>query len=216
MAAEAAVHLVTQDQVLAERLKLYMRRHPGLRLTVSENVPPRVSCDALVLPADIFLLPKGKYKQYSCPCIVYGGARSLRTSFLAGCSDYLREPWAPEELECRVYRVLEQRLRQREFFLGKLVVEDNKIITGNGEAALSYPERLLLEMFLYNPGQVVPREVLSYTLWGKQPPPGSRALDVHVSALRRKLTSLCPGCRISSCRGVGYRLAGAVDTPRAG
>ncbi len=216
MAVEAAVHLVTRDQALAERLKLYMRRHPGLRLTVSENVPPHISCDALVLPADVFLLPAGKLPQFSCPCIVYGGARSLRTAFLAGCSDYLREPWAPEELECRVFRVLEQRLRQREFFRGKLVGEDKKIIAGNGEVALSYPESLLLEMFLHNPGQVVPRTALSYTLWGKQPPPGSRALDVHVSALRRKLTSLCPDCRISSCRGVGYRLAGVPGSSSDG
>jgi DNA-binding winged helix-turn-helix (wHTH) protein len=202
--AEFAVHLVTRDRALTERLKIYLLRRPGLRLTVSESLIPGIVCDVLVLPASA--LCEAACTAY--PRIAYGSTRCLRASFLAGCSDYLREPWEPEELECRVFRMLRQRRDGHGAAWGCVVLRDMKVITAAGEADLSYPESLILNALLQNPGRVVPRAVLSYSVWGKQTPAGSRALDVHISALRKKLAPLVPEGRISSCRGVGYRLAG--------
>jgi hypothetical protein len=202
--AELAVHLVARDRVLAERLKLYLSRRPGFRLTVSENVFPRISCDVLVLPASD--LSVDEHARFASPRIAYGSVRDLRASFLAGCSDYLREPWEPEELVCRITRVLRRRREAQGAAWGKVVLRDMKIVAAAGEVDLSYPESLLMEVLLRNPGRVVPRAVLSYALWGKQVRPGSRALDMHVSALRKKLVSLIPESRITACRGVGYRL----------
>jgi DNA-binding winged helix-turn-helix (wHTH) protein len=213
--AEIAVHLVTRDRALAERLKLYVRRRPDLRLTVSENLVPQQACDIVLLPARVLLAAVEKGPQLACPCIAWGDAAYLRPAFLAGCSDYLREPWSPEELECRIFRVIEQRPRRGGSGRGQPVVRDMKLTAGSGEVELSYPESLLLDVLLRHQGQVVPRAVLAYALWGKQPSPGSRALDMHICSLRRKLTSLFPDSRISARRGVGYRLAGSLDCPQA-
>lgn len=212
---EVAVYLVSTDQALTERLRLYMRRRPGLRLTVSRHLPPRITCDVLVLPVDAVLAAADGSPPPSCPRIAYGSARCLRAAFLAGCSDYLREPWAPEELECRVFRVLQKRSRRHEFAWGTLVVKDMKIVAEGREVALSYPESLLLDLLLRQAGRVVPREALGYTLWGKPAPSGSRALDVHISGLRKKLAALFPDSRISACRGFGYRLSGADESPES-
>jgi DNA-binding winged helix-turn-helix (wHTH) protein len=48
------------------------------------------------------------------------------------------------------------------------------------------------------------RDDLTRAAWGRQASPLDRALDVHISRLRRKIAA---GARIITVRGVGYMLA---------
>jgi DNA-binding response OmpR family regulator len=61
-------------------------------------------------------------------------------------------------------------------------------------------------MLAANAGEALSREALYYGMWGKPAPPGTRALDMHIASLRKKLQRLFPENRdcIRSVRGVGY------------
>src|SRR5208337_5494690 len=47
------------------------------------------------------------------PVIAQGPAGFMRSAFLGGCADYLRDPWTPEELALRVQAAI---ARQRACF----------------------------------------------------------------------------------------------------
>ena len=85
-----------------------------------------------------------------------------------------------------------------------------------GAVALSVVEARLLDMLLNNAGRVTSREALFYRLWGKLPTERSRAIDVHVAALRRKCRTACGtaagGLTITAVRGEGYLLAAGTPT----
>ena len=205
-----SVNLVTADPQLAERARHFNRRNPRIRFRLSDEPLAGGEFDAFVLPAAE--LPADELlaalRAGGGLVLAYGGPERLRSAFLAGCDDYLREPWAFEELECRLERAgppgqarlgLPEGVSLRGFRLeGPL-----------GAAALSYPESRILQALAQHRGRVVSREVLAYAVWGRPQEPGSRAVDVHVSALRRKLRRLGPqgcGLLIRALRGVGYSL----------
>ena len=60
---------------------------------------------------------------------------------------------------------------------------------------------------LISTGREVPRKELVEHLWGSYHAGGERAVEVHISNLRRKLDPERTGpTRIETVRGVGYRL----------
>jgi two-component system response regulator MprA len=67
-------------------------------------------------------------------------------------------------------------------------------------------EFLLLELFLLNPRQVLPRSLIYERVWGYDFGPTSNSLDVHLGQLRRKLESAGEPRLIHTVRGMGYVL----------
>jgi DNA-binding response OmpR family regulator len=64
----------------------------------------------------------------------------------------------------------------------------------------------LLALLASNAGRAVLRDQIMAEVWDANWWGSTKTLDMHISALRRKLD--CPGCcsRITTLRGVGYRL----------
>ena len=60
---------------------------------------------------------------------------------------------------------------------------------GEREIELTRTEFLLLELFLLNPRQVLPRSLIFERVWGYDFGPTSNSLEVYVGYLRRKLES---------------------------
>lgn len=197
--------------------------HPALRgFLVLELLPcaaatgrwqPR-PCDLHVLPASFFLdLPSDRRP---FPVFAYGWPGHMAECFRQGASDYLRSPWGLAELEARALRFVRIRLR-----LGQSLLEfrgRRLSMEGAGPrdgacvgrcVELSEGEYRLARILVLNLNNPVPRDALALALWGK-PRPESRAVDVHVSSLRRRLDLLEPGLgRFLVCsRGEGYRLVG--------
>lgn len=208
--------MVSSDPLLIERLRSYGRRAPRFRLRVSSRPLLAGGCAACVLPAAD--LPSSArleaLRAAGTRVLAYGRAGELRAAFLAGCDDFLKEPWSPEELECRLERLAAGRLRSAEEELavdllwGRLTVRSAEAVTAHGSAPLSLSESRILRALLRSRGQAVPRAVLAYAAWGRPAPRGSRALDMHVSSLRRKLAALGAGPRpIRALRGAGYLLS---------
>jgi two-component system response regulator MprA len=69
---------------------------------------------------------------------------------------------------------------------------------------LTRTEFLLLELFLRNPKQVLPREVIFDRVWGYDFGLNSNSLEVYIGYLRRKTEQDGEPRLIHTVRGVGY------------
>lgn len=168
----------------------------------SKEALPRA--DLHVLPAHAFLdLKPGERPALA---MAYGRPELMAECFRAGCADYLREPWELPELKARALRFMRARLR-----VGGSVLEiREKLLSCGGKSLeLGEEEYLLARILILNLNRCVPRPALEYAAWGSERP-GSRALDVQISTLRKKMSTLIPAASgaLRACRGSGYRLEG--------
>jgi hypothetical protein len=140
------------------------------------------------------------------PVIAFGPTGLMRTAFMAGAADYLREPWGPEELGLRALCVIQRMRRRVEFPWGHVVLDGGNLETPAGAISLTFHESKILRALLLNRGSPVTREALAYHLWGNPGPKDSRAIDVHVAAIRRKVRAFIPvaGPFIKAVRNLGY------------
>ncbi len=133
-------------------------------------------------------------------------------AFASGADDCLTLPFHPRELLARIKAVLRRVQRQSSsehhvLRCGSLELDpDQRQVQVNGEfIGLTGLEYELLHVLMKHPGRVFSRTQILEQIHGfQQNTPLDRAVDIHVSNLRRKL-SACE-VRIETVRGVGYRL----------
>jgi len=78
---------------------------------------------------------------------------------------------------------------------------------GSGAAVkLGAKEYQLMELFLRNPGRILPKETLQERVWGLESDAEYNNLEVYVSFLRKKLNFLGADIGIKVTRNVGYSL----------
>lgn len=71
---------------------------------------------------------------------------------------------------------------------------------------LGAKEFQLMELFLRNAGQILPKETLIERVWGYDSDAEYNNLEVYVSFLRKKLGFIGAGVKIKATRGLGYSL----------
>ncbi len=131
-----------------------------------------------------------------------------------GADDYLAKPFNPRELLARI-RAIQRRADARRdaghraevLRVGDLELHlgSRRVRAGGAELSLTSAEYELLLCLLREVGRVVSRELLTEAVLGRAFFPTDRAIDVHVSNLRRKLGPGASGReRIKTVRGVGY------------
>lgn len=129
----------------------------------------------------------------------------------AGADDYLRKPFAFDELEARL-RSLSRR--PPSWMADVLRVADvvfdcsgRQARRGDRDLMLTTKETIFLETVMRNSGQIVTRRVLEDRLWDRQSDRGSNVLDVYARRLRNKLSAGGEPQLLQTIRGIGFRLS---------
>ena len=73
---------------------------------------------------------------------------------------------------------------------------------------LGAKEYQLMELFLRNPGQILPKETLIERVWGYESDAEYNNLEVYVSFLRKKLAFIGAPVKLKATRGMGYSIEG--------
>ena len=143
----------------------------------------------------------------------------------AGADDYLPKPFGPEELLARIRAVLRRTggLARPAPVESRLEADGITLIPGAREVrsdgiavGVTSIEYDILEYLIRSAGRTVTREAMTAAIYRRKVSPFDRALDMHVSNLRKKLGTR--GASIRTVRGVGYlfsRGSGAGEGERA-
>ncbi|TCP96926.1 two-component system response regulator CpxR [Cricetibacter osteomyelitidis] len=141
-----------------------------------------------------------------------------------GADDYLPKPFNDRELIARIKAILrrfnvksslrpelnsnKEDNRKEILFDGLLLHKGHQQVMYNGESLdFTGTEYALLEILIRNPGTILSREMLSLEVLGKRLTPFDRAIDMHMSNIRRKLPQRANGLPwFKTLRGKGYLL----------
>lgn len=135
-----------------------------------------------------------------------------RTSGLnSGADDYIVKPFAFEELFARIRSVLRRpavlQVSEQLSFGGISYEPHTLTLCCKGkETVLSKRLGDLLELFLRNPGQTLPRDTILLRVWGMDSDVEDGNLDNYAYFLRRSLQKVGSAVQLTTVRGVGYRL----------
>lgn len=137
-------------------------------------------------------------------------------AFSLGADDYIIKPFDVIEFKARIdskiMRIkkfnIEQNIR-----VGNLRVNwmSQQVFTkANVEIPLTQTEYKLLICFVNDSTKVYSRQDLMNSVWGNEESVFDRAVDVHISSLRKKLSS--HGIQFKSVQGVGYKIL--IENPQ--
>ena len=123
-----------------------------------------------------------------------------------GAEDYIVKPFDTIELLARIDVVL-RRYRKCDMVLtiGGLTIDTGsmQVWRGEEEVSLTRTEYELLLLFARNPRRAMYRETIYERVWGEEYPFGSKAVDLHVQRLRKKVGW---ETMLQAVNKVGYRL----------
>ena len=129
-------------------------------------------------------------------------ARAMR----AGADDVLVKPFELDELTARIESLMLRSGAYAPLSFGDVSIDEagHRVFRGESELELTVTEFNLLAMFLRNAGRVLSKRQLLASVWGFDDY-DVNLVEVHVSALRRKLEQCGPRI-VQTVRGIGYVL----------
>jgi len=135
----------------------------------------------------------------------------------AGADDYITKPFSRAVLLARIEsifrRIAPDGSRTTTLEAGPILVrlDTHRVTVRDEEIKLTLTEFRLLTTLIEGSGSVLSRKELMHKAIGPGVRVTPRTIDVHVTALRRKLGEA--GNMIETERGVGYRLTHAASAP---
>jgi two-component system OmpR family response regulator len=214
--------LIDDDAALGEPLATYFARF-GLQLAQALRPSEGLALlrqggfDAAILDVmlpeqDGFSLCRAIRRESDLPLLMLtarGEVMDRVVGLELGADDYLPKPFEPRELVARLQTVLRRRgtvaADGRLRFEGLVIDPVTRTVQRQGEPVeLTSTEFDLLLLLAREPGKVFSRDDILNQLRGHEAELYSRAVDILVSRLRRKLEPLAA---IKTLRNAGYALA---------
>ena len=127
-----------------------------------------------------------------------------------GADDYLTKPFVMKELLARIRAMTRRQsvVTDNVLHMGNLSLDRTTFImaTKEGEVRLANKEFQMMEMFLVNPGQIIPSDRFMEKIWGYDSDTEASVVWVYVSNLRKKLSALRADVTIKAVRSQGYAM----------
>ncbi len=218
--------LIDDDEGLAGPLKAYLARfdlrlssatRPSAGLALLRSQPFDAAILDVMLPEmDGFELCRTIRRESDIPLIMLTARGEVMDRIVGielGADDYLPKPFEPRELAVRLQRLIKRSAAPASKPATRLVfegldidVQRRRVLRLGSEVELTGTEFELLLLLAREPHKVMHRDEILNRLRGQEAELQTRAVDILVSRLRKKLEPL--DC-IKTLRNAGYAFAGA-------
>ena len=215
--------LLEDDVNLNETIEEYLLEQ-GFEVTCAfdgrsaENLMYENSYDLFLLdvnvpsPNGFELLSSSRQSGNTTPAIYITSLNStedLSKGFDSGCDDYIRKPFALEELLLRINNILKRNFYHNPNEVLELDetlaydVKADELLKEGMSIPLQNKEKLLLKLFLQHPNEQISHEVIYQNLWSYDEEPSDTALRTYIKNLRKIIGK----DRIVSIKRYGYKFA---------
>lgn len=186
---------------------LYYMQESPFDLVILDRMLPHMN--------GIEVLKEARSRQIGTPVLMLTALGELNdrlTGLNGGADDYMVKPFAFEELLARIRCLLRRPAVYQDsvksISLGDVsfVPETRTLSSREKTCTLSSREGELMEVFLRNPGQTLPRQLLLSRVWGLEADVEEGNLDNYIHFLRRRLKTVESTMQIRTVRGIGYQL----------
>ncbi|MHC8514794.1 response regulator [Sporosarcina sp. ITBMC105] len=180
---------------------------------LEEDLPDLAVVDVMMPGMDGYELTKRLRAEADIPVLLLtakGELEDKERGFLAGSDDYVVKPFEPKELLFRINAILRRYDKAVDVHIqvGPLKINRQSYEVSIGRKVLLLPlkEFELLSVLASKPNHVFERNFLIERVWGFDYEGDEQTLNVHIKRLRDKLEGLPEAIKISTVRGVGYKL----------
>ncbi len=181
---------------------------------ITNENPDLVIIDIMMPNMDGFELCSNLRRHYqNMPVLMLtakGELASKVKGFGLGADDYLTKPFEGDELILRIQALLRRYKIEasKVIQIGKVIIDKNSyhITIDSVSEDIPLKEFELLFKLAGFPGRTFPRNQLIEDIWGFDFEGNERTLDVHINRLRDRFPEGQSGFKITTIRGLGYRL----------